>query len=623
MSNRPGLVFSRKFLPIFLAQFGGALNDNLFKSALLVVIAFQLTEAPAQAATTSNLAAILFILPFFFLSYIAGQLADRSNKARMIQKNKIAEIIIAVLCPLAFWSESLVFLIFVLALLGAQSAMFGPNKYAVLPQLMQGRDLVRANAHIAVGTFVAILSGTIIGALLLQTNQSWVWIGLTMLSIAFSGFFAAKQIPETEIGEPDLKIDWNLLTQIRKLIRLARKNRTIWLTILGLSWFWFGGTAYLTQMPALVRFIGGGDESVVTLFLVLFIFGIGVGCGLSAWLSSHKPDLGIVPCALLGLCICGIDFAIIPLHESGSLLSASEFTSSSRGIHISIDIFLVGLFGGAFSIPLYTELQYQSRRENRARMIALSNMINAVAMVVSGLLAIFLMGILTIGLTGFLIIIALLNGVAALVFFRKLMVETFRFIAFVLSRCLYRIKIQGMNNVPKTGAALLVCNHISYLDPVIIFGASRRPIRFLMDYEIYSLPGLNWVFRGAGAIPLCSPLENRNVYQSAINEAVSALNNDELVMIFPEGRLSRDGGTGSFKRGLEKILEAHTEAPVYPMAIRGLWGSYFSHGNGPALRSMPKLPWYRVSILVGKKIEPEDASAENLREEVGLLIQES
>lgn len=619
MSTRPRLLLSRNFLPIFLAQFTGALNDNLFKSALFVIIAFTLTTTSSQATAISNLATILFILPYFFLSYIAGQFADRSNKARMIQKNKIVEIAIALVCGFAFWSESTLFLLFTLLLLGAQSAMFGPNKYALLPQLMQGRDLVQGNAYIASGTFIAILSGTLIGAFLAQAAYSWVWIEVIMLSIACAGFLAAKQIPETEIGEPELKIDWNPIAQIRKLLRIARLNRVLWLTILGVSWFWFVGTAYLTQIPALVRFIGGGDESVVVLFLVTFILGVGLGCGVSAWLSGSKPDLGIVSCALLGLCISGIDFAIIPPNDSIVVLNAQEFLSSSRGIHISIDLFLVGLFSGAFAVPLYIELQYQSRQENRARMVALNNMLNALAMGASSAIALVLINMLKFDLTGFLIVIALLNGIAAIVFGRKLLFETLRFLAFVCSRCLYRIKIQNWVSIPETGPALLVCNHVSYMDPIILFGTGRRPIRFLIDYRIYSIRMLTWIFRAAGAIPICSPIQNRHIYQSAIKEAISALKNGELVIIFPEGRLSRDGNIGGFKRGVEKITESEI-APTYSVAINGIWGSFFSHGGGPALKSMPRLPWYKVTLTVGSAISPAEASAEKLQEEVTHLL---
>ena len=620
-----GLFSSQKFLPIFVAQFLGALNDNIFKSALLILIAFSLTNQQAQATATSNFAAILYIIPIFIVSYIAGQLADRSNKSRMIQKNKIAEITIAFMSAVALWSESTTLLLSALFLMGAQSAMFGPNKYAILPQLMQGRDLVQANAHIATGTFIAVLIGTVMGALLIQTDQAWRWVGLSMLVIATLGFLAAKRIPEIEVGESDLQIDWNPLSQIKKVVRIARLNKTFWLAILGVSWFWFVGTAYLTQLPALVRFIGGGDESVVTLFLILFVSGIALGCALSANWSGARSDIGIVPCALFGLFIAGIDFAIIPalpeeVINSKSLLSVTEFVGSWRGIHISFDVVLVGFFCGAFALPMFIELQHQTRRENRARMIALSNMLNALAMILSSSFALIMLNIFDVSLSSFLITVAILSGIITLFFGKKLLLQTFRFLSYLVCRCLYRIETQGLEKLPQTGAALLVCNHLSFADPPLIFGTSRRPIRFLMEHSIYQTPWIRWAFAAVGAIPMCSPLESRAVYRKAMETAIEALKNGEMVIIFPEGQVTRDGKPNPFKRGVEKILEA-APVTVYPVGITGLWGSMLSYKNGKPFEGLPAKPRLRVGVSVGEPINPEKATAQCLETEVRSLVQ--
>ena len=621
-----GLFSSQKFLPIFIAQFLGALNDNIFKSALLILIAFSLTNQQAQATATSNLAAILYIIPIFLVSYIAGQLADRSNKPRMIQKNKIAEITIAFMSAAALWSESTELLLSALFLMGAQSAMFGPNKYAILPQLMQGRDLVQANAHIATGTFIAVLIGTVMGALLIQTEQAWRWVGLSMLVIAVLGFIAAKRIPEIEVGESDLQIDWNPLSQIQKVLRIARLNKMVWLAMLGVAWFWFVGTAYLTQLPALVRFIGGGDESVVTLFLVLFVSGIALGCAISANWSGARSDLGIVPCALLGLFIWGVDFAIIPpLPENplntGNLLSVTEFLTSWRGIHLSFDMVLVGFFSGAFALPLFIELQHQTRRENRARMIALSNMLNAIAMISSSALALLMLNLLDVSLSTFLIIVAIFSGAITLFFGQKLMLQTFRFLSYLVCRGLYKINVEGLEKLPRTGPALLVCNHLSFADPPVIFGISRRPIRFMMYSDLYNKRWIRWAFAAVGAIPTCSPLENRAVFRKAMETATEALKNGEMVMIFPEGKVTRDGKPNPFKRGVEKILEVHP-VPVYPIGLTGLWASMLSYANGKPFEGLPKKPRIPVRLSIGDAIDPEQATVMQLEAEVLALVQQ-
>jgi len=601
---------SKRFLPIFIAQFGGALNDNLFKSAMLIIVAFQLTDAAAQASTINNVAALLFILPYFLFSTLAGQLADRGDKAVMIQKNKIAEILIVLVGALALYLQSIPLLLFILFCLGTQSAMFGPNKYAVLPQLLQGKDLVTGNALIASGTFIAILTGTFIGGILAQQQSAWIWIATGCLVTAIGGYLASLKIPRIEIGSPDLKVDWNMLGQSIKLLTLARGQQRVWTAILGVSWFWFIGSGYLTQIPTIVRYIGGGDESVVTLFLALFIIGVGLGCALAAKLSSFVVEIGIAPIAMLLLGLTGLDLAQIEASQTLSLMGINAFLDSPEGLRISLDILLIGIFGGAFALPMYTELQQASSLENRARIISINNVINAVFMVTSAILAIGILGVLQFQLSTYLVVISILNLIYALFVFTRTPVQSLRFLAEVFSRLFYRIESEEVAQLPEEGPALLVCNHVSYADPVVIFGASKRPIRFIMAKEIRNKAPFNLVFQASRTLAICSPLEDRKTYEETIREAANSLRNGELVMIFPEGRLSPDGEIGTFRRGVEKLLE-NAPVPVYPMAIRGIWGSFFSHGNGPALRSGFHLRLRRraIQLKVGMAIPPEEVNA--------------
>jgi len=431
---------SKRFLPIFIAQFGGALNDNLFKSAMLIIVAFQLTDAAAQASTINNVAALLFILPYFLFSTLAGQLADRGDKAVMIQKNKIAEILIVLVGALALYLQSIPLLLFILFCLGTQSAMFGPNKYAVLPQLLQGKDLVTGNALIASGTFIAILTGTLIGGILAQQQSAWIWIATGCLVTAIGGYLASLKIPRIEIGSPDLKVDWNMLGQSIKLLTLARGQQRVWTAILGVSWFWFIGSGYLTQIPTIVRYIGGGDESVVTLFLALFIIGVGLGCALAAKLSSFVVEIGIAPIAMLLLGLTGLDLAQIEASKTLSLMGINAFLDSPEGLRISLDILLIGIFGGAFALPMYTELQQASSLENRARIISINNVINAVFMVTSAILAIGILGVLQFQLSTYLVVISILNLIYAVFVFTRTPVQSLRFLAEVFSRLFYRIE---------------------------------------------------------------------------------------------------------------------------------------------------------------------------------------
>ena len=604
------LLTSERFLPIFLAQFGGALNDNLFKSAMLIIVAFQLTDAAAQASTINNLAALLFILPYFLFSALAGQLSDRSDKSAMIQKNKIAEICIVLIGALALYMQSIPLLMFILFCLGAQSAMFGPNKYAVLPQLLQGRDLVRGNALIASGTFIAILLGTLIGGILAQQQSAWVWIASGCLATAVGGYVASLRIPKTDIGSPDLKVDWNLPGQTLKLIGMARGHYRVWTAILGVSWFWFIGSAYLTQIPTIVRYIGGGDESVVTLFLALFIIGVGMGCTLAAKLSGFLAEIGLAPIALLLLGFAGLDLASIDAHDAASLLSLRGFMDSPDGLRISLDILLIGVFGGAFALPMYTELQQASYLQNRARIISINNVINAIFMVTSAIVAIGILGILQYHLSTYLALTAVLNLLFALFIFWRTPVQSLRFLAEVCSRLIYRIESREIANLPEKGPALLICNHVSYADPIIIFGACKRPIRFIMAKDIRNKPILKQIFVASRTLAICSPIEDRKTYEETIREAAESLKNGELVMIFPEGRLSPNGEIGQFRRGVEKLLEI-APVPVFPMAIRGIWESFFSHGGGPALKSGFHIRLRRraIQLRVGAPLSPEGLSA--------------
>lgn len=619
------LFKSPNFLPIFIVQFGGALNDNLFKSAMLILVAFQLTDAASQASTINNLAALLFILPFFLLSPIAGQLADRGNKAEMIQNNKIAEMLIALAAMGALFSQSISLMLFVLFLLGAQSSMFGPNKYALLPQLLTGEKLVKGNAFIASGTFIAILLGTLAGALLAQQQTPWAWIGGACIITAVIGYLAARQIPVTEIGEPELILSWNLYKQTKLLLGIARHNQRTWGAIMGVSWFWFTGAAYLTQIPTIVRYIAGGDPSVVTLFLGLFILGIGLGCALSAWISGHKAETGISPIAILCTGLAGLSLAFLGSdhsshHEPIALINTQQFLNSQHGLQLSLNVLLIGCFGGAFALPLYTELQQSTRTGNRARIISINNVLNAVFMMVSSLIALLVLGIFKQELWIYLGLVATLNILFAFYLHSRLSVRTWRLLAQLGSHLIYKLDIEQINQLPKEGAALLVCNHVSYADPIIIFGGCKRPIRFLMDKKIRETRLMSCALRQARTLGISSPIEDRKAYEYAMGEAIQSLKNGELVFIFPEGRLTKDGEIGHFHRGVEKLIEGHP-VPVIPMAIQGLWGSFFSHESGFAFKDgfKPRLTRRKVKLVVGDPVPPEQVTAAGLRQIVQSL----
>jgi len=502
MASTLSLLRSPRFLPIYIAQFLGVFNDNVFKSALFIIVAFELTNSPEKAGVINNLAALLLILPYFMLSTLAGQLADRGRKAFMIQNNKIAEIIISLLATLSLFFQNAGFMIFILFLLGAQSAMFGPNKFAILPQLLSRKELVTGNALITSGTFIATLLGMLIGSLLAQQNHTWIWVGGTCTTAAFIGYLSARQLPETDIGDQHLKINWNLHKQTHLLLRIARNSPRIWSSILAISWFWFLTIAFLTQMPTIIRYLAATDESAMSLVLGVFILGIGAGCGLSTYISSHKAETGIAPIVLAILSFFTISLAITTGQVGAALdqplFHLNDFLNTSYGKTLIYKFFLIGLCLGAFGLPCYTELQEATRTRNRARIISINNVLNATFMLISSVVAIALLGILKINLQNYLLFIALFNLLFAFYLYKKTSHRVLRFLAQIASHLLYKIDKQGIEKLPLDGAAILVCNHVSYADAIVLYGSYKRPIRFLIYKSIYDHPALTWAFNGYG-----------------------------------------------------------------------------------------------------------------------------
>ncbi len=598
------------FIALYLCQFLGALNDNIFKSALLVIIAFRFADRPGEVALLNNLAAALLILPFLLVSPLAGQLADRGEKARMIRHNKLFELGICLFGMLALYIGSVPALLGIVFALGTQSALFGPNKYAVLPQLLPDALLVRGNAQVASATFVAILLGALLGGILARAETTWLWVGGSTAGVALLGLLAARRLPALAVAAPDLKLDYNFLREVKFSLTYTWRNPMIWLALIGISWFWFLGSAYLTQLPSLARFYLGGDETLVSELILVFILGVCGGAVLCAWLSDQRPELALVPLALLLISLVSLDL--------GLLLNETEIGQASAW-RAGLDIHLLGWAGGLIGVPLYAQLQQTTALHNRARIIAVNNVANALFMISSALLGMLVLGTVGRSLGDFMLVLALLNLIPLIWFSLRLTRPLLRLLAQMAARLVYRIEVRDLAQVPQSGPALLVCNHVSYADAILLMAVIRRPVRFLMTRDIYERPWLKWVLAAAGCIPLASPLEHRATFQSAFASASESLKAGELVCIFPEGRLSPDGELHVFKRGFEKILEL-APVPVVPLGIRGMWGSFFSHGEGPVLRKRPQ--WRRRSVLIraGVALDISEASAERLRRVVADLL---
>jgi 1-acyl-sn-glycerol-3-phosphate acyltransferase len=619
--NQYSLLTQRRFGPYFLTQFLGAFNDNVFKNALLLMIAFQsggLFELSSD--TLINLSAGLFILPFFLLSATAGQLADKYDKAGLIRKIKLLEIAIMLLAAIALWQKSLVALILLLFLMGTQSSLFGPVKYGILPQLLNKRELLGGNGLVETGTFLAILLGTAAGGLLIGIPDTGrLLVAGTVVVVACAGFASSLAMPPSQPVDPDLKINWNPVTETFRTMRYARQSRVIFLSIIGVSWFWFIGALYLAQLPNFTRIFLSGNEQVVTLLLAIFSIGISTGSLLCERLSGQKIDIGLVPFGSIGLTLFGLDLALQPaILVDGGLLGAVEWLQRPAAWRVCADILLLGSFGGFYIVPLYASIQHRTAPDHRARVIAANNVLNALFMVLAALLAIAVLAA-DYSIPQLFLLVAVLNAAVAIYIYRLAPEFVLRFVTWILVHLLYRIRIQGAQNIPAEGPVLLTCNHVSYVDALVIGGCAPRAVRFVMYYKIFDIPVMRGLFETAGAIPIASNKENPDLLAEAFDKIDAALERGEAVCIFPEGTLTRTGELNPFRPGLETILQRRL-VPVVPMALDGLWGTFFSRAGKGVMRRLPKPLWFRVDLRIGEPIPPDRATVERLQNEVAKLL---
>ena len=611
-SSQFELLGQRRFLPLFLTQFFGAFNDNVFKNALIVLLVFSIGQNSEQMAVLSNLAAGLFILPFFLFSSSAGQLADKFNKAALIKWIKAFEVVIMGFAAWAMWQNSVPAMMSVLFLLGFQSAMFGPVKYAILPQAVHETELVGANAQIEMGTFSAILLGTVLGGVLANSEQATLWVSIAVVTVSGIGFMTSLFIPKVPASNPDLKFNWNPLSQTLRVVKMARSNHTVFLSILGISWFWFIGAAYLTQLPVFTKDVLGCDPTVVTFLLCVFTVGVALGSLLCERMSGQKVEMGLVPFGAAGISLFGIHsyFAAAGFValDNGDFW---QFLMAPGSLPVIFDLMMIGVFGGFYIVPLYAVIQIRSEEKTRAQMISVNNIMNALFMVGSALMGVLFLAVLDLSIPYFLLTIALMNIGIALFIFYQVPEFTMRFLVWILSHTMYRVKHKDLDKIPEKGGAIIVCNHVSYMDALLLAGAVRRPIRFIMFKPIYDLPVLNFIFRTGRTIPIISQHVDKEAYERAFDEISEGLEAGDLLCIFPEGKLTESGAINEFKTGIERILDRNP-VPVVPMALKGLWGSFFSHKNGQAMLSLPRRFWSKVEVVAADTVEPEQATAAEL-----------
>jgi len=607
------LLAQRRFSPFFLTQFLGALNDNVFRNGLVILVTFQgITLGGMNKSELANVAGALFILPFFLFSATAGQLADKYEKSMLMRRIKLFEIALMSIAAIAFATGQFILLLVVLFLMGFQSTLFGPVKYAYLPQQLGTHELVGGNGLVEAGTYIAIILGLVIGGLSVAIDPEGLVLLLScLLAFAALGYIAARQVPLTLPVDPAIALRFNVWRETWRIVGYARAEKSVFLSVLGISWFWFFGSAMTLQVPAYTQDILGGNEGITTVLLVAFAIGVGTGSLLCERLSGHRIELGLVPFGAIGLSVFAVDLYFAqPVAAATSVASLEELLARPGSWRVLVDITLLGVFGGFYSVPLYALIQQRSERRHLSRIIAANNIINAIFMVAASLFAVLILA-LGFSIPQLFIALAVVNGLVAIYIFSLLPEFLLRFMAWVLTSLLYRVRVSGAENIPASGPAVVVCNHASYVDPVILSGAIRRPMRFVMWYRIFDMPFLKFLFRQYKAIPIAGAREDETVMKLAFELVDEELARGNIVCIFPEGQITNDGEIQRFRPGIEKVIRRRP-VPVVPVSVGRLWGSWFSRNRQGDLRRLPGRLFARVPVHIGTPVRPADVTAERL-----------
>ncbi len=616
------LLAQRRFAPFFWTQFLGAANDNVFKYAFTLLVTYKAADyttlAPALAV---NLIAALFVLPFLLFSATSGQLADKYDKARLMRLVKLLEVAIMLAGAWGFWAQSFEVLLACTFLMGLHSTLFGPVKYAYLPQVLAPTEIVGGNGLVEMGTFVAILLGTMTaGALIDASPAGHVYAATVCVALALAGLAASLAIPSAAPADPKLAIDCNPIRVTWLNVQVARRDRAVFLSVLGISWLWFFGAVFLTQFPQFAQQTLRGDPSVATLLLAVFSIGIGIGSLACERMSRHQVEIGLVPFGSIGMSAFTVDlyFAVQHLPPSAPMTIA-PFLALPAHWRVLADLFLLAMFAGFYSVPLYALIQTRSEATHKARIIASNNILNAVFLILAAGFAALVLGPLGMSIPQLFLLTALANVLVAAYIYTLVPEFLLRFLSWLLVSAVYRIRRQGVERIPAEGPAVIVSNHVSFVDALVLMAISPRPIRFVMDLGIFRIPVLSWLFRQVKAIPIAPAKVDAAMMERAFERVSEALRDGQPVCIFPEGRITADGEIAPFRPGITRILE-RDPVPVIPVALQGLWGSFFSRKGGAAMtRPFRRGLFSRIGVAVGVPVAPAEATPERLREMVATL----
>lgn len=608
------LLTTNRFLPLFVAQFLGAFNDNVFKNALVILITYRLATASgmnAQMLVTA--AAGIFIFPFFIFSATAGQLADKFEKASLIYIIKFAEIIVMLLAVLGFYLQSVSLLITVLFLLGTQATFFGPLKYSILPDQLHENELIAGNGLIEASTFIAILIGTILGGLLILSAQGTLLISIAILLASICGWLVSLSIKKTGHYDSAVKINYNIFQETIRILRYSKTHWQLYLSILGISWFWLVGAVFLAEFPVFAKDVLHSDSQVVTYFFTLFSIGLAIGSLLCNKLLKGKIQATYVPLGALGITLFTIDLyyasqAVHALPVNG-LLTLTQFLHTFNGWRITVDLLLIAVSGGLYTVPLYAILQTRSEEQHRARVIASNNIMNALFMVAAAV-GTMLMLTYHFTITQVFLTVAIINGFVA-IYICKLLPDVLvkNFFRTIL-RLLYRVKIIGLENYKAAGErVIIVANHTSFIDALLL--AAFLPDR--LTFAINTNTAKKWWIRLFMRLVNTFALDPTN--PMAVKSLIEYVQKDKRCVIFPEGRITMTGALMKVYEGPGLIADK-SAAQLLPIRIEGAQYTPFSRLRGKV--HIHWMPTIRITIFPPQQIEIDgEVKGRKRRQQVG------
>lgn len=598
-----------RFRGMFWAQFFGALNDNVFKNALVILVLYHgWTVGSIPPKQFALLAGVVFITPFILFSAWGGEMSDRLDKALVVRRLKTMEIFVALVALAGLFTHQSLLLLAALFGLATQSALFGPVKYAILPQLVEPDELLTSNAVVEAGTSLAILLGTMLGGALASYDPRSV--PLATLLIAAIGRLAASKIPEAPpLGDLPRTGWWRANSDA---LKLTWQTTPMLLTVLGISWFWLFGGVCLSLFPLFSHDVLHGSETVTTLLLAAFSVGIGLGSQACEKLSNGRMELGWVPLGSLGMTAFCLDFGLLHF-DPAQARTVMSILQDPQGLRMVVDLTGLAVSSGLFIVPLYTFLQKRSQEESRSRLVAGNSLWNSIFMIV-GTVAVMEALKYGVSLPEIFLALAVSNAVVAVAAYRKLPEFVLRLYVVVICKIFYSLKVKNAENVPAEGPCVVVANHVTLVDWLFLASGTDRPVRFVMFHTYYNMPLAHYLFRDGGAIPIGSGRSHPELLQQAFESIHEALLDDQMVIIFPEGKLTDDGEVDEFKRGIEKILE-RDPVPVLPMGLKGLWGTRWSRAEGRRFHYRPP-----IELVVGEVLQPHGLTAEVLREKVLELL---